>query len=133
VREILFGNYRKMVRVISQGFSTPRSRHSSGEEMIDRFAAMKALGALNDDENNKQCLKNECVTKSLVMDCNTDTNDSFSGLDSDSDSRACSQAGDLQNNNIHQVTLKLIIENTLTDIILMFMTKRVYSLFLNGN
>lgn len=91
-----------MVRVISQGFSTPRSRHSSGEEMIDRFAAMKALGALNDDENNKQCLKNECVTKSLVMDCNTDTNDSFSGLDSDSDSRACSQAGDLQNNNIHQ-------------------------------
>lgn len=74
--------------------------------MIDRFAAMKALGALHDDENSKQCLKNECVTKSLVMDCNTDTNDSFSGLDSDTDSRACNRAGDLQNNNtIHQVTL----------------------------
>lgn len=92
-----------MVRVISQGFSTPRSRHSSGEEMIDRFAAMKALGALHDDENNKLMVKEETVTKSLVIDCNTDTNDSFSGVDSEEDSRLCNRTKDLQNNNtLHQ-------------------------------
>lgn len=92
-----------MVRVISQGFSTPRSRHSSGEDMIDRFAAMKALGALHDDESIKQ--RNETVTKALVIDCNTDTNDSFSGAESEEDSRGCNRTKDLQNNNtIHQVT-----------------------------
>ncbi|XP_045187003.2 uncharacterized protein LOC123544914 [Mercenaria mercenaria] len=98
-----------MVRVISQGFNTPRSRHSSGEDMIDRFAAMKALGALHDDESSKQSLKTECVTTSLVIDCSTDTNDSFSGVDSEEDSRACNRARDIQNNNtLHQdpVTLK---------------------------
>ncbi|KAL4238490.1 hypothetical protein ACF0H5_003198 [Mactra antiquata] len=88
-----------MVRVISQGFSTPRSRHSSGEEMIDRFAAMKALSALNDDDN-KQSSKAECASKTLMLECNTDTNDSFSGADSDSDNGAFLKAKDLQNNNV---------------------------------
>lgn len=77
-----------MVRVISSGFSTPRSRHSSGEEMIDRFAALKAISALNElqskqfDENS-----NEIKERTLVIDLETDTNDSFSGLDSEEDRR----------------------------------------------
>lgn len=96
-----------MVRVISQGFSTPRSRHSSGEDMIDRFAAMKALGALHDEET-RHSLKDDFVTKNLVIDCCTDTTDSFSGMDSEDDNRVYNSTGDLQNNNIiHQVTLRV--------------------------
>lgn len=96
-----------MVRVISQGFSTPRSRHSSGEEMIDRFAAMKALGALQDEESTHS-LKHDFVTKHLVIDCCTDTTDSFSGMESEDDNRVYNTTGDLQNNNIiHQVTVQV--------------------------
>lgn len=90
-----------MVRVISSGFSTPRSRHSSGEDMIDRFAAMKALSALSDDEKHS---KDEFTKKTLVIDCNTDTNDSFSGPDSDEEARVVKR--DAENNELHayQVT-----------------------------
>lgn len=85
-----------MVRVISQGFSTPRSRHSSGEDMIDRFAAMKALSALDEEKHQ---IKENYGCKPLVIDCNTDTNDSFSGLESEEDTGASCAAKDLQNNN----------------------------------
>ncbi|WAR18896.1 hypothetical protein MAR_000734 [Mya arenaria] len=85
-----------MVRVISQGFSTPRSRHSSGEEMIERFAEMKATGTSFDD---KQTLKDDLSPKPLVIDCNTDTNDSYSGQDSEDDGRCFRR--DRENNNVH--------------------------------
>ncbi|KAH3852868.1 putative uncharacterized protein DDB_G0271982 [Dreissena polymorpha] len=85
-----------MVRIVSQGFSTPRSRHSSGEDMIERFAALKSsTSALSDDE--KLSVREDFSPKSLVIDCNTDTNDSFSGVDSDNDSRGFSR--DRENNN----------------------------------
>lgn len=89
------------MRVISSGFSTPRSRHSSGEEMIDRFAAMKALSAFSDDDKHS---KDDFTTKTLVMDCNTDTNDSFSGQDSEDETRTTKR--DAENNELHayQVT-----------------------------
>ena len=101
-----------MVRVISSGFSTPRSRHSSGEEMIDRFAALKAISALNElqskqfDENS-----NEIRERTLVIDIETDTNDSFSGLDSEEDRREVLGA-------TGSATNQVIPTNTLTDIFL---------------
>ena len=92
-----------MVRIISSGFSTPRSRHSSGEDMIDRFAALKAISALNEldskhfDENS-----NEVRERTLVIDLETDTNDSFSGVDSEEDLRGIQGATGTTTN---QVTL----------------------------
>lgn len=65
--------------------------------MIDRFAAMKALSALHDED--KHHLKEIYAGKPLVIDCNTDTNDSYSGVDSEEDSGASCAAKDLQNNN----------------------------------
>jgi len=88
-----------MVRVISSGFSTPRSRHSSGEEMIDRFAAMKALSAFSDDDKHDKHSKEEFTPKTLVIDCNTDTNDSFSGQESEDDTGAMKR--DSENNELH--------------------------------
>lgn len=62
--------------------------------MIDRFAAMKALSAYN--ENDKTCHYSDNLNaKPLVIDCNTDTNDSFSGLESEEDSRMHAREGKL--------------------------------------
>lgn len=67
--------------------------------MIDRFAAMKALSALSDDEKHEKVdkhLKDEFVPKTLVIDCNTDTNDSFSGQESEEECRSLKR--DAENN-----------------------------------
>ena len=93
-----------MVRVISSGFSTPRSRHSSGEEMIDRFAAMKALSALNEDDK-MYMYKESCGSGNLVIDSNTDTNDSFSGADSEEEVKIKSNGKCIDDKLFNQVTL----------------------------
>ena len=71
--------------------------------MIDRFAALKAISALNEldskhfDENS-----NEIRERTLVIDLETDTNDSFSGVDSEEDLRGIQGATGTTTN---QVTL----------------------------
>lgn len=82
----------KMVRVISSGFSTPRSRHSSGEDMIDRFAALKAISALNELDKHYDENSNEIKDRTLVIALDTDTNDSFSGVDSEEDFKGAKRA-----------------------------------------
>ena len=80
--------------------------------MIDRFAALKAISALNElqskqlDENS-----NEIRERTLVIDVETDTNDSFSGLDSEEDRRDIQGAKGSTTNQVNP-------PNTLTDIFL---------------
>lgn len=89
-----------MVRVISSGFSTPRSRHSSGEDMIDRFAALKATTALADLDKRYDENSNEIRDRALVIAVDTDTNDSYSGLDSEEELKGAQGATGTHTNKV---------------------------------
>jgi len=64
--------------------------------MIQRFAEMKALSSFSDDEKSTEKV---LVGKSVVSDFNTDTNDSFSGLESEDEGRTGRR--DRENNIVH--------------------------------
>ena len=71
--------------------------------MIDRFAALKAISALNDLEKQYDENSNELKDRTLVIAVDTDTNDSFSGWDSDEEHRGLGAASGSTN----QVTTRI--------------------------
>lgn len=60
--------------------------------MIDRFAALKAISALSELDKHYDENSNEIRDRTLVVALDTDTNDSFSGVDSEDDFRGAKGA-----------------------------------------
>ncbi|KAK3606653.1 hypothetical protein CHS0354_037541 [Potamilus streckersoni] len=87
-----------MVRVISNSFTTPRSRHSSGEVLVDQMTAEKAVTALNCTGHRSRFspYPMDRDEMHMEMNCDTDssTNDSFSGGESDLDKRGDANLGE---------------------------------------
>ena len=72
--------------------------------MIDRFAALKAISALNDLEKQYDENSNEVKDRTLVIALDTDTNDSFSGGDSEEEHKGAQGAsGSTTNQVTHRI------------------------------